>query len=71
MAGKFVSPRATRRVKPKENKDFVVDIEDDKKWRKPSGLFQSLKTNATEFCCSTSLHGLQYVGDKQRHTSER
>jgi hypothetical protein len=56
---------------PKECNDFVVDVDEGKKWRKPNGLFHVLKNNAMEFCCSTSLHGLQYVGEKRRHVSER
>jgi hypothetical protein len=34
-------------------------------------LFNLLRKNAMEFCCSTSLHGLQYIGEKHRHVSER
>jgi hypothetical protein len=71
MACKLASPLAIRRMTPKESKDFVLDVEDGKKWRERNGLFQLLKKNMEEFCCSTSLHGLQYVGEKQRHTSER
>jgi hypothetical protein len=71
MARRLESPCAIRRVRPKERKHYVVDIEEDTKFHKPDGLFQLLKKNAMEFCCSTSLHGLQYVGEKQRHISER
>jgi hypothetical protein len=71
MTLKLGSPQAARRVTSKECNDFVVDIEEDKKWRKPNGLFNLLKKNAMEFCCSTSLHGLQYIGESHRHASER
>jgi hypothetical protein len=71
MTCKLGSPQATRRVTSKECNDFVVDIEEDKKWRKPSGLFNLLRNNTKEFCCSTSLHGLRYIGEDHRHVSER
>jgi hypothetical protein len=71
MACELVSRRATQSVPPKECNDFVLDKEEDKKQRKPTGLFHLLKSNSTEFCRSTSLHGLQYVGEKNRNMTER
>jgi hypothetical protein len=56
---------------PGENSDFVVDIDEEKKRSKPKGFFKLLKANSLEFCGSTSLHGLHYVGEKQRHVLER
>jgi hypothetical protein len=71
MARELVSPQTTQSVPPKECNDFVLDIEEDKKQRKPTGLFHLLKSNSTEFCRSTSLHGLQYIGEKNRNMTER
>ncbi|XP_069695435.1 pickpocket protein 28-like isoform X2 [Periplaneta americana] len=51
--------------------DFVMDIEDDKKILKTNGFLHIIKTNSMEFCRSTSLHGLQYVGEEHRTITER
>jgi len=71
MEGKLVSRQSKRQVTPEENSDYVVDIDEEKKRSKPKGFFKLLKANSVEFCRSTSLHGLQYVGEKQRHVLER
>ncbi|XP_023715587.1 pickpocket protein 28 isoform X2 [Cryptotermes secundus] len=71
MTCKLGSPQATRRTTSKKCDDFVMDIEEDNKWRKPNGLFDLLRNNTMEFCCSTSLHGLRYIGENHRHASER
>jgi hypothetical protein len=71
MESKLVSQQPKRRVTPEENNDFVVDIDEEKKRSEPKGFFKLLKTISVEFCRSTSLHGLQYIGEKQRHVLER
>jgi len=65
------SRHSKKRLTPEENKDFVVDIDEEKERSKPKGIFKLLKANLMEFCRCTSLHGLQYVGEKQRHVLER
>jgi hypothetical protein len=59
------------REQPEENRDFVVDIDEENKQSKPKGFFKLLKANCVQFCQSTSLHGLQYIGEKNRHVLER
>jgi hypothetical protein len=71
MESKLVTRQPKRRVTPEENNDFVVNIDEEKKRSEPKGFFKHLKTSSMEFCRSTSLHGLQYVGEKQRHVLER
>lgn len=71
MESKLVSRQSKRHVMPEENNDFVVDIDEEKKQRKLKGILHLLKANSMEFCRSTSLHGLQYIGEKQRHVLER
>jgi hypothetical protein len=71
MESNLVSRQSKRRVTPEGNSDFVVDIGEEKKRNKPKAFFKLLKANSVEFCRSTSLHGLQYVGEKQRHVLER
>jgi hypothetical protein len=71
MEIRLVSRQSKKRAMPKEHNDIFVDIEDQNKGHKPNGFFQSLKASSVEFCSSTSLHGLQYVGEKQRHVLER
>ena len=66
-----MSRQSKIRVTPEENNDFVLDIDEEKKRSEPKGFFKLLKANSVEFCQSTSLHGLQYVGEKQRHVLER
>ena len=48
-----------------------TDAETGQKKEKSWSLLQVIRDNATEFCQSTSLHGLQYVGDNQRPFFER
>jgi hypothetical protein len=71
MESKLVSQQPERRVTLEENNDFVMDIDEQKKRSEPKGFFKQLKASSIEFCQSTSLHGLQYVGEKQRHVLER
>ena len=71
MESELVSRRTERRVNPEGNSDFVLDVDEEKKRSKPNGFFKDLKANSAEFCRSTSLHGLHYVADKQRHAVER
>jgi hypothetical protein len=71
MESKLVSRQSKIRVTPEENNDFVMDIDEEKKRNKPKGFFELLKVNSMEFCRSTSLHGLQYIGEEQRHVLER
>jgi hypothetical protein len=71
MDSKLVSRQSKRRVMPEENNDFVVDIDEEKKRHKPKGFLHMLKATSKEFCSSTSLHGLQYIGEKHRHVLER
>jgi hypothetical protein len=71
MENKLVSRQSKRRGTPEENRDFVMGIDEEKKQSKPKGFFKLLKANSMEFCQSTSLHGLQYIGEKQKHVLER
>jgi hypothetical protein len=71
MGRKSVTRQPKRRVTLEENNDFVMDIDEEKKRSEPKGFFKLLKTSSMEFCQSTSLHGLQYVGEKQRHVLGR
>ena len=71
MENKLVSRQSKRPETPEENRDFVMNIDEEKKQSKPKGFFKLLKANSMEFCRSTSLHGLQYIGEKQRHVLER
>ena len=71
MDSKLVSRQSKIQVTPEENNDFVMDIDEEKKRSKPKGFFKLLKANWMEFCRSTSLHGLQYIGEKERHVLER
>jgi hypothetical protein len=71
MGSKLVSRQSRRRVASEENSDFVVDIDEEKNRSKPKGFFKLLKANSAEFCQSTGLHGLKYIGEKQRHVLQR
>jgi len=71
MESQLESRPSKRNVRPEENNDFVLDIDEENKRIKPKGFFKLLKANSMEFCQSTSLHGLQYIGEKQRHVLER
>jgi hypothetical protein len=71
MESKLALRQPKVRVTPEDNNDFVIDIDEEKKRCKPKGFLKLLKTNSVEFCQSTSLHGLQYIGEKNRHVLER
>ena len=71
MESKLVLRQPKVRVTPEENSDFVMDIDEEKKRNKPKGFLKLVKANSVEFCQYTSLHGLQYIGEKNRHVLER
>jgi hypothetical protein len=71
MESKLLLQQIKVLVTPEENSDFVLEIDEEKKRSKPKGFLKLLKANSMEFCQSTSLHGLQYIGEKNRHVLER
>lgn len=66
MECELVSLQATQTDMPQKCNDI-----EDKNQCKRTGLFHLLKTGSVEFCRSTSLHGVQYIGDKNRNVTER